>query len=85
VADVIARDQGKVVQTTSQLRELHRRAGLLMFQRTGIEGKYPGLAEAIDKVLCDQIGLDEVTLDAAKQMAAIDTFRALAWACGGGQ
>ena len=85
VADVIARDQGKVIQTTAQLRELNRRAGLLMFQKTGIEGKHPGLAEAIDKVLADRIGLDNVALDAAKQTAAIEAFRALAWACQGGQ
>lgn len=85
VADVIARDQGKVVQTTAQLREVNRRAGLLMFQKTGIEGKYPGLAEAIDKVLADRIGLDSVPLDAAKQTTAIETFQALAWACQGGQ
>ena len=85
VADVIARDQGKVVQTTAQLRELNRRAGLLMFQKTGIEGKYPGLAEAIDKVLANSVGLDNVALDAAKQTAAIESLRALAWACQGGQ
>jgi hypothetical protein len=85
VADVVARDQGKVVQTTEQLRQLHRRAGLLMFQKTGIEGKHPGLAEAVDKVLADRIGLDNVALDAAKQTATIEAFRALAWACRGGQ
>jgi hypothetical protein len=84
MADVIERDQGRVIQTTKELRELHRRAGLLAFQRSGIEGKYPGLAEAIDKVLADQIGLDNVSLDAAKQEASKKTFKALAWACAGG-
>lgn len=84
LADAVERDQGRVIQTTMQLRELNRRAGLLAFQRTGIEGKYPGLAEAIDKVLADQIGLDNVSLDTAKQKATIETFKALAWACVGG-
>jgi hypothetical protein len=84
LADVIQRDQGRVVQTTKELRELHRRAGLLAFQRTGIEGKYPGLSEAIEKVLADQIGLDNVALDPAKQEASQKTFKALAWACAGG-
>ena len=84
VADVIARDQGKVIQTTAQLRELNRRAGLLMFQKTGIEGNYPGLAEAIDKVLPDQVGLDSTALDTEKRQRAIDALKALAWACGGG-
>jgi hypothetical protein len=83
IADVIARDQGKVVQTVAQVRELNRRAGLLMFQKTGIEGKYPGLATAIDKVLEDRIGLDDVPVDAAKRAAAIEAFKALSWACGG--
>jgi len=85
VADVITRDQGKIIQTTAQLRELNRRAGLLMFQKTGLEGKYPGLAEAIDKILADRIGLDNVALDTTKQTACIEAFRALAWACQGGQ
>jgi hypothetical protein len=84
LADVIERDQGRVIQTTQVLRELNRRAGLLAFQRTGIEGKYPGLAEAIEKVIADQIGLDNVALDSAKQDASKKTFKALAWACAGG-
>jgi hypothetical protein len=84
LADVIARDQGKIVATTAHLRELHRRAGLLMFQQTGIAGKYPGLAEAINKVLADRVGLENVPLDAAKQKAAVEAFRAIAWACQGG-
>jgi hypothetical protein len=84
VADVIGRDQGKVIQNTAVLRELNRRAGLLTFQRTGIEGKYPGLAEAIDKVLADRVGLDNVAFDDAKQTAAIEAFKAIAWACNGG-
>ena len=84
MADVIARDQDGIIQTTAQLRELHRRAGLLAFQRTGIAGKYPGLAEAIDKVLADHIGLEVTPMDAARRTKAVDAFRALAWACGGG-
>ena len=55
-----------------------------MFQKTGIEGKYPGLSTAIDKVLEDHIGLDDVPIDATKRAATIDAFKALAWACGGG-
>jgi hypothetical protein len=85
MADVIGRDQGKVISTTANLRELHRRAGLLAFQRTAIEGKYPGLAEAIDKVLVDRLGLENVAFDAAKQSTAIETLKAIAWACNGGQ
>jgi hypothetical protein len=85
MADVISRDQGKVIQTTANLRELHRRAGLLMFQRTGVQGKYPGLAEAIDKVFVDRLGLENVAFDSAKQSAAIEIMKAIAWACSGGQ
>jgi hypothetical protein len=81
MTDVLRRDQGRVVENTAQLRELHRRAGLLMFQQTALVGKYPGLAESIDKILADHIGLDNVPLDAAKQKAAVDAFQAIAWAC----
>ena len=83
-ADVIGRDAGKVIETTAELRELNRRAGLLMFQKTGIEGKHPSLAEAIDKVLAAQIGLENVPLDDKRRAAAVDAFRAIAWACAGG-
>ena len=83
LADVVARDEGKVLQTTAHLRELNRRAGLLAFQRTGVSGKHPGLAEAIDKVLVDEVGLENVALDAAKRKRAVDALKALAWACGG--
>ena len=84
LAGVFTRDQGALIKTTAQLRELHRRAGLLAFQRTAIVGKYPGLSDAIDKVLADQIGLDNVTLSSEQRAKAIDAFKAIAWACGGG-
>ena len=72
------------MKNVEKYRETNRRAGLLMFQETGIQGKYPGLAEAIDKVLADQVGLAVVPLDAEKRKRAIDALRAIAWACGGG-
>jgi nitrogen fixation-related uncharacterized protein len=84
LADVVDRDQGRVLKTTHELRELHRRAGLLAFQKSGIEGKYPDLSKAIEKILADEIGLDNVALDAVKQEASQKTFKALAWACAGG-
>jgi hypothetical protein len=83
LSDVIARDEGRLIQTTAHLRELNRRAGLLAFQQTGIDGKHAGLAEAIDKALADQVGLANVPLDADKRKRALAAFSALAWACGG--
>jgi len=91
LADVIQRDGGNVVTTTSQLREINRRAGLLMFQKTGIQGKHPGLAEAIDTAIAEGVGLEEtpdgyedVQLDAQAVGRLVDVLRAVAWACAGG-
>jgi hypothetical protein len=82
LADVVSRDT-ETISTMKALREVNARAGALCFQQTGIAGKYPGLADAIDKVLAARLGLDNVALDAAKRAEAVATLKALAWAFGG--
>ena len=66
-------------------------AGLLMFQRTGIAGKYPGLAQQIDRAIARGMGLEEndegytdVELDAEWIERLVRVLRAVAWACRGG-
>jgi len=84
LANTIARDQSKIIQTAADLREINRRAGLLMFQQTNIKGKYPTLTPAIEKVLADQVGLENTPLDDVRRAKAVEAFRAIAWAAGGG-
>jgi hypothetical protein len=82
LADVVERDAGQVLRDVADVREANRRAGLLMFQRTGVQGKYPGLSDAIESALAELVGLDNVPLDEAKRKNVVAAFRALAWACG---
>jgi hypothetical protein len=82
LADVIERDAGQVLRDVADVREANRRAGLLMFQRTALQGKYPGLSDAIESALTELVGLDNVPLDEAKRKTVVAAFRALAWACG---
>jgi hypothetical protein len=71
-----------VLRDVADVREANRRAGLLMFQRTGAQGKYPGLSDAIESALAELVGSDNVPLDEAKRKTVIAAFRGLAWACG---
>lgn len=84
LAAVVSRDAGKTIKSAGQFRDLNRRAGLLMFQQAGLTGKYAGLAEAIDKVLADQVGLDNTAFDDARRARAVAACEAIAWACEGG-
>ena len=82
LADVVERDAGQVLRDLADVREANRRAGLLMFQRTNLPGKYRGLSAAIESALAELVGLDNVPLDEAKRKTVVAAFRALAWACG---
>lgn len=82
LADVIQRDAGQVIKDMADVREVNRRAGLLMFQRTQLQGKYPGLGAAIEAALSQLIGMDNVPVDDANRGAVTAAFRAIAWACG---
>lgn len=78
-ADLVDRDRD-VIATTGQLRETHIRAGKLMFQQTGIAGRYPGLAEELDAVFASALGLENVQLDDAKRQAGVDACLSIALA-----
>jgi hypothetical protein len=82
LADVVQRDTN-VITTTSALRSGHIRAGKLMFQQTGIAGKHPGLAEAIDQVLLQTLGPNNAPLDPAGRQQAVAALQAISWACDG--
>lgn len=82
-ADVIERDAEEKISNTAMFREIHMRASQLMFQQTGMQGRYIGLNGAIDKALGDSLGLEVATLNGIKRAEAVKILQAIAWACKG--
>ena len=76
-ADTVRRDNARVVSTTAMFRSVYMDAGALMFQQTGMKGKYAGLSEIVDGIVSDYVGLDIVQLNATK---TADVLNAVAWA-----
>lgn len=74
--------ENEVVKTTEEIRQANSLSGLML--RLNIKGKYPGLTEAAYNFLVSQIGDDIVPLDSNLRSKAVDTFKALAWACNEG-
>lgn len=82
VADVIERDStGKIINRTAHVRELNRRAGVLLAQPNKL-GPI-GLAALCEAALQAKIGLEDRELSAELRAVTVATFRALAWACEG--
>lgn len=71
-----------VIKTTDELRQANSLSGLML--KMNIKSKYPELASAANAVIVAGIGDDMVTLDDATRSRAVETFRALAWACNEG-
>lgn len=81
MADLVERDGGKKLATTGQVRNTYANSLEYGLQNTGIVGKYPGLAEAVESTLAKHYSLDNKTIDAdlAKKIAA--GFREVAAQC----
>lgn len=71
--------ENEVIKTTEDIRQANRLSGLLL--RLDIKGKYENLSDATTKVIKTGIGDDDVSLDQEVRKKAVDSFRALAWAC----
>lgn len=80
IANVIERDS-EIIKTTESIRTANSRCGKLMFQGTGMQGKYVGLAEKVDTAIAGAIGKENVTLTPELRTKAIEVFKALSWAC----
>lgn len=76
-ADIVRRDSSLVIKTTVIFRNTYMNAGGLMFQQTGMQGKYDGMAEIVDSIITSQLGLDIVPFDAQK---TAEVLNAVAWA-----
>jgi hypothetical protein len=76
-AEVVRNDSDGLIKTTADLRNTHVKAGKLMFQRTGIDGKYAGLPEIIDGILADNLTLEVRPIN---NIEAAHVLNALSWA-----
>jgi len=74
-ATVVHNDSTEI-STTEIFRNVYVKAGTLMFKETNIGGKYAGLAEIVDGIIADELGLEVKSLDRDK---AEDLLRAIAW------
>jgi hypothetical protein len=83
LATLIELDSDKeAVKTTEEIRQANALSGPML--RMNIQGKYPGLSDAAQEVIVNQIGSDIVPLDAELRKKSVEAFRALAWACNEG-
>jgi len=77
VADVVDRDQ-KVIATVGQFRRVHANSLDLAFNGTDLPGKYVGLDAAIEAVLVQAVGKEEVALTPEKRQALVAALKGVA-------
>lgn len=68
-----------VVKTTDEIRQANSLSGLML--RMNIKGEYDNLSVATNDIIVAGIGNDNVVLNADLRKKAVESFRALAWAC----
>lgn len=71
--------EDQIIKTTLEIREANSLAGRL--SRLNLGGKYPDLFGACNSLVVVGLGDDDVVLDEQMRKKAVDTFRALSWAC----
>jgi hypothetical protein len=62
LADVTARDGGRLITTTAEWRALHSNALRLGVGGTDLVGRYPGLDKAVEEVLGQHVSLEVLPL-----------------------
>jgi len=72
----VVRNDSTEISDTGKFRNIYTKAGTLMFKETGIQGKYAGMAEIVDGIISDELGLAVTSLDRDKAEALL---RAIAW------
>ena len=65
LADLIARDSGRLITTTAAWRAVYRDALQLAAGGTDLVGKYAGLDKAVEEVLAKHYTLDNLPIDKA--------------------
>lgn len=68
----------EVIKNTEEIRQANKLSGLML--RMDMNKTYPGLADAMNKVVVDYIGDDIVVLNTDLRTKSVDVFQAIAWA-----
>jgi hypothetical protein len=71
--------KNEVVKNTDEIRQANALAGVMA--HLDIKGKYPDLAQATNNVVVAGIGDENAVLSKELRAKAVDSFRALSWAC----
>ena len=75
----IVRKEPGFLKTTGQFREYNSTAGQINYAGLSLKGKYPGLGQAIDQAISDQIGLENVELDVDNRDDLAKILAAISW------
>ena len=75
----VVRKEPGFIQTTGQFREYNSTAGQINYAGLSLKGKYPGLGQAIDQAISDQIGLENVELDVDNRDDLAKILAAISW------
>ena len=75
----IVRNEPGFIQTTGQFREYNSTAGQINYAGLSLKGKYPGLGQAIDQAISDQIGLENIELDVDRRDDLAKILAAISW------
>ena len=81
LADVTQRDAGQRIANVATWRAIHSDALRLAVGGTDLVGKYPGLDKAVDAVLGEHVGLDNVPLTPEVAAALVKGCRAVEAQC----
>lgn len=79
MSKLISLDDKPIIKTTETIKEANVLAAQLL--RIDLRGKYPGLAEACDKLVKEHVSGDSVVLDKELRNKSVEAFQALAWGC----
>lgn len=78
LAHVVETDPN-LIKTTADFKQYNSLSGQLNFTGLDLKDKYDGLGEAIDKVVVDTLGLENVSMTPEKRKELVDVLTAIAW------
>lgn len=75
LGDLMRRDSGKLIATTSMWRSVYQDALRLAAGGTDLVGKYPGLDAAVEQTLAKHYSLDVASIDQAMAAKIVDACK----------
>ena len=80
LAELVSLDEtDEVIKNTAEIRQVNSIVGPML--RLNLKDKYTNLSSLMNKVMVTGLGDDEVVLDENLRNKAVETFKALGWAC----